>query len=93
MPIFNATLCEYMSMLQVMAKAEQILRKEGKKMPQITLKAARVNKELTQEQAAKLMGVSVSTIKNWENKKTAPTYPQVKRICEIYGVSSDYIRL
>ena len=36
----------------------------------ISLRAARINAELTQEQAAKLMGRNKQTIVNWESGKT-----------------------
>ena len=41
----------------------------------ITLEAARVNAGYTQEQAASNLGVSRSTIINWENGKTIPGIP------------------
>ena len=52
----------------------------------ITLKAARVNKNLNQQQAAKALDVSVDTLSNWENGKTFPSVPQIKKIEETYGV-------
>lgn len=60
-------------------------------MPQITLKAARVNANLSQAEAAKALNVSVSTIKNWESGKTFPNQPQIAKICEVYGISYDCI--
>ena len=39
----------------------------------MTLKAARVNKELTQKKAADLIGVNVSTLSKWEKGKSYPT--------------------
>lgn len=59
---------------------------------EITLKAARINKQLQQKDAARALGVSVDTLSNWENGKTFPSVPQIKKIEEIYGVSySDII--
>lgn len=52
----------------------------------LTLKAARVNKGLTQKDAAKLMGVSRNVISNWERQKSFPDVLQVKRIEEVYGL-------
>ena len=60
-------------------------------MSQITLKAARVNKGYTQAVAADKIGVSLGTLKNWEKGKTFPREPQIKRLCEIYGVKYDNI--
>ena len=55
---------------------------------QISLKAARVNAELTQKEAANRIGVDVSTIISWENGKTSPKAVQLQYICEVYGVYS-----
>ena len=60
-------------------------------MYQVTLEAARRNKKLTQGEAAKKIGVSVSTIKNWEKGRTQPTQPKIERLCEVYEVSYDAI--
>ena len=38
--------------------------------PKITLKAARVNAELTLEDVAEIMGKSKQSIENWESGKT-----------------------
>lgn len=58
-------------------------------MPKITLKAARVNAGMTQTEAAKRIGVSISTLKNWESGSTFPKQPQIEAMCEIYGISYD----
>lgn len=60
-------------------------------MYQVTLEAARRNKKYTQKTAAGLIGVSVSTIKNWEKGRTQPTQSKIEKICEVYGVSYDTI--
>lgn len=58
----------------------------------VTLKAARVNAGLTQREAAQLIGVSLSTLKNWESSKTFPNQPQIDKICSVYGTTYDGIR-
>lgn len=60
-------------------------------MPQITLKAARVNAELTQAEAAQKIGVSVSTLKKWEKGVAFPRQPHIMKLCEVYGVGYDNI--
>ena len=45
----------------------------------ISLRAARINAELTQEQAAKLMGRNKQTIVNWESGKTEISFGDVKQ--------------
>lgn len=54
---------------------------------EITLKAARVNKNLTQAQAAKLLGISKDTIWNYENGRSYPDVIALKKIEALYGVS------
>lgn len=57
----------------------------------ITLKAARVNSNYTQSQAAEKMGVSADTIRNWETGKTYPSIEQAKSIADLYKVDLDNI--
>lgn len=60
-------------------------------MPKISLKAARVNANLSQQDAADRIGVAVSTLRNWEAGKTYPTKPKIDRLCEVYGISFDVL--
>lgn len=53
----------------------------------ITLEAARRNKGLTQEDAAKALGVDVSTIRNYESGRSYPNVVILKRIENVYGVN------
>ena len=50
----------------------------------ISLKALRVNKDMSQNQAAEALGVTTKTIQNWESYKTFPTAQQLIKICNIY---------
>lgn len=59
----------------------------------ITLEAARVNAGYTQEQAASNLGVSRSTIINWENGKTIPGIPSMHKMSQLYGIPLDCIFL
>ena len=61
-------------------------------MYKVSLKAARINADLTLEEAAVKIGVSVSTIKNWEVKKTFPDQPKIEKICEAYAVPYDMLK-
>ena len=56
-------------------------------MIKISLRAARSNAKLTQEEAAEKMGVSRDTIAHWESGKTLPNAQKIKRIEEVYGIS------
>jgi transcriptional regulator with XRE-family HTH domain len=53
----------------------------------ITLKAARVNKELTQIEAAKLLGIAPDTLRQYEIGNTYPDVPMIQKIEKLYGVS------
>jgi transcriptional regulator with XRE-family HTH domain len=50
----------------------------------LTLKAIRVNKKMTQEDAAKRLGISVDTLGNYERGTTFPDVPVIKKIEEVY---------
>ncbi len=60
---------------------------------QISLKAARVNANMTQKVAAQKIGVGQSTLISWECGKTAPKAPQLVALCKIYNVAIDEIFL
>ena len=55
------------------------------------IKAARIEKKLTQEQVAELLGVSRQTISNWENEKSYPDIISVIKMSDCYEVSLDYL--
>lgn len=57
----------------------------------ITLRAARVNKNLTQAQAAKALNISPDTIRQYEAGKTFPDVPMIRKIEKLYGVSYNEI--
>lgn len=54
----------------------------------ISMRAARVNAELTQAEAAKIIGVSSNTISRWEKGITSPTFKYIRPIVEAYGLKS-----
>ncbi len=57
----------------------------------LTLKAARVNKGLTQKEAAKMLGIAVDTLINYEAGKTFPDVPMITRIEKLYGLTYNEI--
>lgn len=59
---------------------------ETAELKKVTLKAARINKGLTQDEAAKSIGISVFTLANYEAGKSFPDIPVLKRIEDVYGV-------
>ena len=60
-------------------------------MPQITLKAARVNAGYTQKEAAKLLHISNKTLQNWESGKSYPNADKIAEICILYQIPYDCI--
>jgi len=57
----------------------------------ITLKAARVNKGLTQKQAAEKLNVSEDMVHNWETGKSFPNVLHIKDIEKVYEVTYDQL--
>ena len=60
---------------------------------QISLRAARVNANLTQSEVAKRLRKNKQTIVNWENGKTAIDAANFKALCSMYKVSENCIIL
>lgn len=56
---------------------------------QITLKAARINCGITQDEVGKALNVGRATIGNWESGKTSPRADQMLALCVLYGVPVD----
>lgn len=60
-------------------------------MLKITLRAARVNIGLSQEEAAARLNVSKKTLGSWENGVTFPPAHKIPAICDLYGVTYDHL--
>lgn len=60
-------------------------------MLRITLKAARINVNLSQKEAAEQLHISNKTLCNWENGTSYPDAEQIDAICKLYGVHYDNI--
>ena len=58
-------------------------------MYKVTIRAARVNVGLSQEESANRIGVSKKTLGNWENGITFPPADKIPAICDLYGVPYD----
>ena len=61
--------------------------------PKITLKAARVNSELTLDEAAERIGKSKQSIVNWEKGITPIKYSDLIKLSGIYEMPIQYIRV
>ncbi len=51
----------------------------------VTLKSAREIKGYKQQEAAKLIGISVDTLSNYERGKSYPDVPTLRKIESVYG--------
>ena len=58
----------------------------------ISLRAARVNAGLTQEEASERAGCARSTLNGYESGKTQPTYKTLKAMCELYGIQMEMLK-
>ena len=59
---------------------------------QISLKAARINAEMTQKQAANELNISKGTLANYEAYRTTPDIELGKKIAELYGLTVNDIK-
>lgn len=60
---------------------------------QISLAAARVNAKMTQEDVAKALKVSKTTVVNWENGKVKPSAATLFMLSDVYDIPVDNIFL
>lgn len=66
------------------------LLKGDEQMP-ITLKAARVNANMTQKQVAEALKINRNTVASYEAYKTKPDIETSARLADLYGLSVDDI--
>lgn len=59
---------------------------------EITLRAARVNAGLTQEQVQERLGISRSSLHRFETGKSSPKFKTLCALCELYGVQVESIK-
>lgn len=53
----------------------------------ISMKAARVNANLTQTEAAEKLGISKNTLMNYEMRRTKPSVEMAEKIAALYGLA------
>ena len=51
----------------------------------VSIKALRVNANLSQKEAAKKLRITSKTLQNWESATTYPSAAQLMDICSVYG--------
>lgn len=56
----------------------------------VSLKAARVNAELTQKEAANALGLTERTLQNYESGDTIPNWDTVDKLSALYGIPADF---
>lgn len=59
----------------------------------VSMKAMRVNANLSQKDAAKAIGINKRTLQKWESNETFPKVTQLKQLCDIYGCKIEDIFL
>ncbi|MBO5143571.1 MAG: helix-turn-helix transcriptional regulator [Clostridia bacterium] len=59
----------------------------------ISMKAARVNANLSQETVCKELHISKSTLISWEKGKSFPPISYFSKMCKLYKISQDCIIL
>ena len=62
-------------------------------MLKISLKAARVNAGLSQDDVCKIVHKTNKTLVNWENCKTKIDYGTLETLCRLYKIDRKYIFL
>lgn len=75
----------------IVTKTLKALRKAGESNMRITLKAARVNKGLTQQEVANHLNVTKKTVCSWEKGKTLPRFEKIEPLCSLYGLTYEDI--
>ena len=56
-----------------------------------TIKSLRLEREWTQMQLAKKVGVSYGMISMWENNVNEPKAFYVKKLAQVFEISTDYL--
>ena len=62
-------------------------------IPKFKLKAARVNKEMTQGDVAKALGRNKQTIVNWENGITEIKVSDLLQLSELYWIPIEFLEV
>ena len=60
-------------------------------MAKLTIKAARINMHMTQDELAEKLDVSRQSVSKWESGKAIPDSNKVLAIAELFGVSTDFL--
>ena len=58
---------------------------------QVSMRAARINANLSQMEAAKRLQIGLKTLQNWEAGVTSPRVDKMPAICNLYGCTMEDI--
>lgn len=61
-------------------------------MPKISIKAARVNAGLTQEEAARRLGINPDTLARYEKQSDKLTLGLLKKLADLYKIPTDFLK-
>ncbi|MBR4331769.1 MAG: helix-turn-helix transcriptional regulator [Clostridia bacterium] len=59
--------------------------------PKISLKAARINAEMEESEAARQIGICRNTLRNYEKRRTKPKIAIRERMAKVYGIPLEYL--
>lgn len=62
-------------------------------MPKISIKAARINAGLTQEEAARRLGINPDTLARYEKKSGKLSLEMLKKLADLYKIPTDFLKL
>lgn len=55
------------------------------------LKELRIKNSVSQNKIGEICGVSKATVSSWEKNRTKPSIESIKKICDYFNVSTDYL--
>lgn len=64
-----------------------------KNFPQISLKAARVNRDFSQQEAAERLHIHRSTLQKYESGQWIPPWETIGAMESLYGIHKDFLFL
>ena len=60
-------------------------------MLNLRIRTLRQARGLSQVELAKILGVTKQSVSNWENDNIQPSIEMLKRIAQVFSVSTDYL--
>ena len=67
-------------------------RREASKLPKISIKAARVNAGLTQEKAARKLGINPDTLARYEKDSGKLSLEMLEKLADLYKIPTDFLK-